>query len=418
MKDMQETPKNAAGFKLTPPPGALAVLAGLHAAGFEAWLVGGCVRDGLLGRAVNDWDIATNAHPTQVVERFDKVIETGLQHGTVTVVEQGEPIEVTTYRIEGEYLDGRRPTAVAFTTDLTADLARRDFTINAMAWDPLRQAIVDPFDGQGDLQIKLIRAVGRAEDRFSEDGLRPMRAVRFATVLGLQIESATWRAIGATLDTFAKVSVERIAVEFSKLLRAPLAPRGLRQLRDCGLLAGFLPEVAGLAEARFDRVCAAMPPLDEDGRLAVLLIASALDARRFAQRLKLSNAQRNRLADLTAHAVAPDALDTPYAIRRFVAPIKDLPAWLAVRRAWAPDPAPWQALEARIAACDATAAPSTPKDLALNGQAIMQAADLRPSARVGRILKWLLDAVWRDAAPNTPEGLRAILPAALAAVPD
>jgi tRNA nucleotidyltransferase (CCA-adding enzyme) len=417
---MNEMPKNASaqGFRLTPPPGALAVLAGLHAAGHEAWLVGGCVRDGLLGRAVNDWDIATNAHPSTVAGLFEKVISTGLQHGTVTVVEQGEPIEVTTYRIEGEYLDGRRPTEVAFTSDLTADLARRDFTINAMAWDPLRSAIVDPFDGQGDLQARRIRAVGRAFDRFSEDGLRPMRAVRFATVLDLTIEPETWRAITETLDTFAKVSVERIAVEFSKLLRVPLAPRGLGQLRDCGLLMGFLPEVAGLSDERFERVCAALPPLDEDGRLAVLLLASGLDARRFAQRLKLSNALRNRLADLTAHDVDPTHLMTPFDLRRFVAPIKDLPAWLAVRRAWSKSPADWDALQDRITACDATSAPSSPKQLAVDGKTVMAWAELRPSARLGRILTWLLEAVWRDEAPNTAEGLRAILPAALAAVPE
>lgn len=411
-------PTQTRRMQLEPPAGAVRVLDRLAAAGFEGWLVGGCVRDALLGRAVNDWDVATNARPEVVAGLFEKAIPTGLQHGTVTIIEDGEPIEVTTYRVEGEYTDGRRPDDVQFTTDLVADLSRRDFTINAMAHNPLDDTIVDPFDGQGDLARRTIRAVGEAFERFSEDGLRPMRAVRFATVIDLTIEPATWAAITATLDTFAKVSVERIQVEFLKLLRAPLAPRGLRQLRDCGLLAGFLPEVATLDDARFERVCSALPALDEDGRLAVLLLASGLGAKPFAARLKLPNAQRARLANLLAHSVDPKTVQTPFALRQCIAPIADLTGWLALQRAWALDAAPWDALEARIDECDARSAPSTPKDLALDGRALMQAAELRPSARVGRLLGWLLIRVWEEPAQNTEEGLRALLPAALAAVPE
>lgn len=411
-------PTQTRRLQLDPPAGAVRVLDRLAAAGFEGWLVGGCVRDALLGRAVNDWDVATNARPEVVAGLFEKAIPTGLQHGTVTIVEDGEPIEVTTYRVEGTYTDGRRPDEVQFTTDLVADLSRRDFTINAMAHNPIDQTIVDPFDGQGDLQTRTIRAVGAALERFSEDGLRPMRAVRFATVIDLTIEPATWAAIKATLDTFAKVSVERIQVEFLKLLRAPLAPRGLRQLRDCGLLAGFLPEVAALEDARFERVCEALRPLDEDGRLAVLLLASDLGAKPFAARLKLPNAQRARLANLLAYSVEPTTLQTPFELRRFIAPIADLTAWLGLHRAWAVDPAPWDALTARIDACDARSAPSTPKDLALDGRALMQTAGLRPSARVGRILAWLLTRVWQTPECNTANGLRALLPDALAAVPE
>lgn len=405
-------------LELDPPAGAVRVLDRLAAAGFEGWLVGGCVRDALLGRAVNDWDVATNARPEVVAGLFEKAIPTGLQHGTVTIIEDGEPIEVTTYRVEGDYTDGRRPDAVEFTTDLVADLSRRDFTINAMAHNPIANTIVDPFGGQDDLASRTIRAVGVPHERFSEDGLRPMRAVRFATVIDLTIEPATWAAITATLDTFAKVSVERIQVEFLKLLRAPLAPRGLTQLRACGLLAGFWPEVAALDEARFARVCAALPPLDEDGRLAVLLRASGVTEKALAARLKLPNAQRGRLANLLAQTADPASLQTPFELRRFIAPIGDLTAWLALQRAWALDPEAWDALAARIDACDARSAPATPKDLALNGRAVMQAAGLKPSARVGRILAWLLTQVWRDPTLNTPDGLRGLLPDALAAVPE
>lgn len=403
---------------LDPPASALKVLATLGEAGHEGWLVGGCVRDAILGRPVNDWDVATDARPEVVLTLFRKAIPTGLQHGTVTVVEGGDPIEVTTYRVEGEYTDGRRPDQVAFTADLTADLARRDFTINAMAYNPLLQAIVDPFDGQGDLERRTIRAVGAPHERFGEDGLRPMRAVRFATVLDLQIEPATWAAIEATLPTFAKVSVERIQVELVKLLAAPLAPRGLRQLRDCGLLGGFLPEVAGLDSARFDRLCAALPPLDLDGRLGALLLASGLSADALCQRLRFSNATRKALADRTRSAPDPASLEAPFALRRFVAPIEDLPGWLALQRAWAVDPAPWDALATRIAACDARSAPRSARELALDGKAIIAATGLTPSRRLGRILDWLLDRVWHDPTLNTVGALTALLPAALRATED
>lgn len=403
---------------LEPPKGAVKVLATLAQAGHEGWLVGGCVRDALLGRPVNDWDIATSARPEAVMALFERAIPTGLQHGTVTVVEAGEPIEVTTYRVEGEYTDGRRPNDVAFTSDLTADLARRDFTINAMAHDPLEDRIVDPFDGQGDLERRIIRAVGDPNERFAEDGLRPMRAVRFATVLDLTIEPATWAAIGATLDTFAKVAAERIQIELIKLLRAPLAARGLRQLRDCGLLAGFLPEVAGLPDAPFDRLCRAVEVLTLDTRLAALLRASGLRADALCKRLKLANHTRKALIDLTRPAPDPATLQTPFDLRRFVADIDDLDGWLALQRAWADDPAPWDALAERIAACAAREAPRRPRDLALDGKGIMAATGLRPSRRLGRILEWLLHAVWADPTLNTAEGLTARLPAALAATED
>ena len=157
-------------------------------AGYEAYLVGGAVRDVLLGRELHDWDITTNATPEQVSDCFERVIPTGVQHGTVTVLINREPFEVTTYRVDGDYYtDGRRPDGVQFTPNLEEDLARRDFTINAMAWCPETDRLVDPFDGQRDLGLKLVRAVGEAHARLSEDGLRAMRAVRFAAVLGFRI---------------------------------------------------------------------------------------------------------------------------------------------------------------------------------------------------------------------------------------
>lgn len=243
------------------PAEVLAVLGRLHEAGHQAFLAGGCVRDLLLGRPSNDYDVATSARPEKVVELFPKVIPTGLQHGTVTVVvpagDETRHVEVTTFRGEGAYLDGRRPASVTFLDDVEKDLARRDFTINAIAWDPLHDLVADPFDGVGDAARRLIRAVGVADDRFREDGLRSLRAVRFSSVLSFEIVDDTRRAIRENLDTFRKVAVERVREEFSKLLvNSPKPSRGIELLADTGLLAEFLPELLegrGQAQNRYHR---------------------------------------------------------------------------------------------------------------------------------------------------------------------
>src|SRR5262245_15726153 len=195
-------------------PGAvLAVCRRLRGAGHEAHLVGGGVRDLLLGRAPADFDVATDAVPEAVMDLFGKnfAVPTGLKHGTVTVLTDTSPprhVEVTTFRGEGTYLDGRRPSSVTYVKSLTEDLARRDFTMNAIAYDPLADAVSDPFDGRGDLAKRLIRAVGDPIARFREDGLRPMRAVRQAAQLGFGIDPPTQAAIEPTLDVFRKVSAE------------------------------------------------------------------------------------------------------------------------------------------------------------------------------------------------------------------
>ena len=242
---MSENARDDAGL-VAPPDGALAVVRTLHTQGYEAYLVGGCVRDRFLVRAVNDWDVATDAEPETVLDLFERTIPTGLQHGTVTVMQGKMPIEVTTYRVEVGYSDGRRPDVVHYTRVLEDDLSRRDFTVNAMAWDPSSGRIVDPFHGRQDLTDRSIRAVGRARERFDEDGLRALRAVRFACVLDFSVDPETWAAIPATMATFRRVSAERIRVEFMKIVDSPRIGWGVNALRDSGLLAEFLPEVAGL----------------------------------------------------------------------------------------------------------------------------------------------------------------------------
>ncbi|MCA1827258.1 MAG: HD domain-containing protein [Myxococcales bacterium] len=233
------------------PEDVIAVLRGLRAAGKQAWLAGGAVRDlvrraaGLyVGDPPQDFDVATDALPEQVVKAFPKVVPTGIQHGTVTVLSGSHKVEVTTFRGEGPYLDGRRPSSVTFLGEIDGDLARRDFTVNAMAWDPIDRVLRDPFHGVGDLRRHLLRAVGDPLARFREDGLRPLRAVRFACTLRLAVDLPTRRAIPQAIDVFRKVALERVRDELVKLLvRGDPASRGLRLLLRTGLLAEVIPEL-------------------------------------------------------------------------------------------------------------------------------------------------------------------------------
>lgn len=212
----------------------------LMEAGYEAYAVGGCIRDSILGRKPGDWDITTSASPMQVKQLFKKTIDTGIQHGTVTVMISGEGFEVTTYRIDGEYEDGRHPREVRFTASLLEDLKRRDFTINAMAYNE-KDGLVDAFSGKQDLERKVIRCVGNPKERFEEDALRMMRAVRFAAQLGFSIEEGTKDAITELSDNLAKVSAERIQVELVKLLVSN-HPGEFMTAYETGLTRVFLPE--------------------------------------------------------------------------------------------------------------------------------------------------------------------------------
>ena len=193
------------------------IIDNIRSHGYEAFIVGGCVRDAVLGRIPGDWDITTSAKPEQVKEIFGKTVDTGLKHGTVTIIKHGSGYEVTTYRIDGEYLDGRHPETVEFTPDLREDLKRRDFTINAMAYSH-ETGIVDEFEGMEDLKRRVIRCVGCAGDRFTEDALRILRAVRFAAQLDFVIEDETYKAIVKIAPNLTHVSKERIQVELTKLL--------------------------------------------------------------------------------------------------------------------------------------------------------------------------------------------------------
>lgn len=277
-------------MKLTLDPGAAALLDTLHAAGYAAYAVGGCVRDSLLGRTAHDWDLCTSALPQQVMELFgaEQCIPTGLQHGTVTIKYGGQLYETTTFRTEGSYTDGRHPDAVQFVPDVREDLARRDFTINAMAYNEA-EGLVDPFGGQKDLQNGLLRAVGEPQQRFTEDALRILRLYRFAARFGFALDAATARAARQLAPHLDCISAERIQEELAKLLAAPQPGAYL----EPAVLAVVLPELTpeGLTAAK--PVVDACPAGEENlpVRWAALLRSLGESAtRRVLKRLRCSNA--------------------------------------------------------------------------------------------------------------------------------
>ena len=276
-------------MKLTLDPGAAALLDALHAAGYAAYAVGGCVRDSLLGRTAHDWDLCTSALPQQVMELFgtEQCIPTGLQHGTVTIKYGGQLYETTTFRTEGSYTDGRHPDEVQFVPDVREDLARRDFTINAMAYNEA-EGLVDPFGGQADLQNGLLRAVGEPQQRFTEDALRILRLYRFAARFGFALDAATARAARQLAPHLDCISAERIQEELAKLLAAPQPGAYL----EPAVLAVVLPELTPAALEAAKSVVDACPAGEENlpVRWAALLGAlGEADTRRVLKRLRCSN---------------------------------------------------------------------------------------------------------------------------------
>ena len=286
--------------------GAAELLHALHAAGHAAYAVGGCVRDSLLGLTPHDWDLCTSALPQQVMELFgaQRCIPTGLQHGTVTVKQSGALYEITTFRTEGTYTDGRHPDEVHFVPDVRQDLARRDFTINAMAYNE-KEGLVDPFGGQADLQSGILRAVGVPRQRFTEDALRILRLYRFAARFGFAIDPPTAQAAQELCAHLDCVSVERIEEELAKLLAAPAPAAYL----DKKILLVILPELTSEALAVAKPAVDACPAGAENLpiRLAALLLSLGEDGtRRTLKHLRCSNALIEETAVLVREARGGD----------------------------------------------------------------------------------------------------------------
>jgi tRNA nucleotidyltransferase (CCA-adding enzyme) len=444
------------------PEDVLGVCRRLREAGHEAHLVGGGVRDLLLGRAPSDFDIATSARPEAVMALFGQryAIPTGLQHGTVTVLAGGpqkpRPVEVTTFRGEGAYLDGRRPSEVRFGATLQEDLARRDFTMNAIAYDPVAGHVTDPFDGQGDLARRLVRAVGDPNERFTEDGLRPMRAVRQATQLGFAVDPPTLQAIPKTLASFRKVSAERIRDELFKLVASAQPARGIELMRETDLLGEVLPELlegVGCTQNRFHRYDVynhTLATLDGARGDVVLKLGALLHdvgkprARQpregapgeyaffkheyvgaemsdtICRRLKMSTDEREAVTALVAnHMFFYTAEWTDANIRRFVRRIGQdrIPALFALReadivgRGFGEDPQKeTRELTGRIEQVAAEDAALHISDLAINGRDVMEALAVPPGRIVGVVLERLLERVLEDPSLNTRETLLSLVP--------
>ncbi len=447
----------------------------LTSAGFEAWLVGGAVRDLLLTRGqAYDFDVATSAAPDEVARVFGrrKTIPTGEKHGTVTVLlrdpnappdpQKVGQVEVTTYRGEGAYTDGRRPDEVTFVRSLVEDLQRRDFTMNAIAYDPLTDRLEDPFGGQTDLAAGIIRAVGDPVARFGDDGLRAMRAVRFAAQLGFAVEPATEAAIAGTLATFRRISAERVRDELLKLLAAPVPSVGLRLMERTGLLGVVLPELVESVGVHQNRhhahdvwhhvlACVDAAALAEGSgspwmvRMAALLhdvakprtaapraddptentfyrheYVGAKMADAIARRLKLSNEERERLVLLVGHHMFWYAAEwTDGTVRRFISRVgvEALPQLFALReadvRGRGRDENPGVELDElrrRVAGELERQVALKVSDLAISGQDVMRILAVPPGRIVGQVLRALLERVLDDAALNTSEQLSALVP--------
>lgn len=291
-------------LKIDLPEAVKFIIGRLEEAGFEGFAVGGCVRDSALGKIPADWDITTSARPEKVKELFDKTIDTGIEHGTVTVMIKGQGYEVTTYRIDGEYEDGRHPKQVEFSDSLRLDLERRDFTINAMAYSD-KTGLIDYYDGLGDLGRCLIKCVGKPEERFDEDALRMMRAVRFSAQLGFDIDEATYSAVCKLAPNIEKISMERVEVELMKTIMAD-EPAKAVLYHDSGLFADILPEADRALNKKYrEHTVYMLENIRKDKvlRLAALFsMTDYRDAEACLKHLRMDNKTKDRVGGILRYS--------------------------------------------------------------------------------------------------------------------
>lgn len=448
----RSTADHTAGIRAAIPPAVARIAQELALGGHRTWIVGGIVRD-LLRRTgdapapspvTGDWDLATSARPEVVLRTFRRAIPTGLQHGTVTVLMGRVGYEVTTLRGETTYSDGRHPDAVFFVDDIVADLARRDFTVNAMAYDPMADQLIDPFGGVTDLEARRLRAVGDPAARFAEDGLRVLRAARFLATLELELDAATAAAITPSLASFRKVSPERVRDEWLKALAAARPSRAFRAMQQHGLLTITAPELAALVGCEQNRhhaydvwehtlSCVDVCPLPPLLRLAALLHdvgkpstrahsektndytfydherVGARMADAIGSRLRLANEDRAYVTELVAHhLVVYDASWTDAAVRRWVRRVTPS-RWrdvLVLARAdvtakggdASAELARLDELEERVESLLAAGAALSLRDLAIDGHDLMTELGLAPGRELGELLRALLEHV-----TDTPE---------------
>ncbi len=422
------------------PGPILDVLRRLQEAGHRAYLIGGATRELLRGErpSPDDWDVGTSATPEEVLRLYPRAVTTGARFGTVTVPTDAGPCEVTTFRVESEYKDARHPDRVTFVRELEEDLRRRDFTVNAIAWDPIAGRLVDPTGGIPDLESGILRAVGDPLARFREDGLRPIRAARFAATLGFALEENTQRALPDARAEVARVAAERVQEELLKMLRATEPSRGLEVLRRTGLLGIWLPELEKTVAVPQNRyhaydvyfhtlyTCDAAPPEKRVVRLAALFhdvgkpetrqeredgeatfynhqFVGERMAREGMERLRFSREMTDRVTHLVRHHMfdyRPEWTDA--AVRRFIrgvgvdaiADLFDLRIADNVGNGLKTGfPHYLEELRARVDAIIQSEEALSVRDLEVDGTDVMQALDLPPGPRVGKILDQLLEEV-------------------------
>ncbi len=427
----------------------------LRNAGERAWIVGGCVRDTLLGEPVNDWDVTTSALPEKVQATFEKVIPTGIDHGTVMVLWKGRPYEVTTLRGEGAYSDGRRPDSVVFVGDIDHDLARRDFTVNAIAYDPVDGRVVDPFHGLVDMRAKVLRAVGDPKERFQEDGLRILRGARFVATLEFELEDATEAAFRGALDTYRKVSPERVREEWLKTMKARAPSRAFEVMRRTGILEVTYPELleqVGCEQNQwhaYDVWDHTMRVLDESEGDPVERVAALLHdvakprtrarsdetgdwtfyhhervgadmADRWLRDYRFSNQERELIVALVRHHLICYGSEwTDAAVRRFirrVGPDRVEPLLrlgeadaLGKGRKVEQELAALKELRGRIDEQVEQGSALTTQDLAIDGNDVMQHLEGGAGPVVGQVLRELLEQVIEDPSLNTRDKLMPIV---------
>ena len=395
-------------MKIKMPEAVSMIIHRLQAAGFEAYSVGGCVRDALLSRSPCDWDVTTSATPDQIKSIFSRTVDTGIKHGTVTVLVHSDSFEVTTYRIDGKYLDGRHPESVSFTRSLTEDLLRRDFTINAMAYND-ESGLVDPYGGEKDLAAGIIRCVGDPMARFGEDALRMLRAIRFAASLSFKIEGATMTAISTLSPSISVVSPERICAELNKLLTSD-HPELIRLLYDTGLAKAVMPRLATLFERGIeDDLLSSLSRSTPDRvvRWSVLTHFTGAAAE-IMHGLRFDNKTTESVCLLTSHSDASYKDISRTGLKKVMAVLGTpiLPSWFDFLDALYGEGFSQQLRETSddiLEKCECFLI----SDLALSGKDILEMGCPK-GVVVGKILGKLLDIVTEDPHKNTTEHLTCI----------
>lgn len=419
--------------------------------GFEAWVVGGSLRDVLLGRSPEDWDLATSALPQDLMRLFKRVVPTGIEHGTVTVRWGDHPYEITTLRGEGAYSDSRRPDAVFFVKSIEEDLARRDFTVNAVAFDALDERLIDPFGGIADMEHRRLRTVGKAHERFSEDGLRVLRAARFVATLGFTLDDATAAAIPSALPAFARVSKERVRDEWLKTMRAKAPSRAFEVMRSSGILGISCPDLMDQVDCTQNKYHAydvwghTMACLDASEPLPLPRMAALLHdlgkprTRAFSDKTqdytfyhhetvgaemadewlrtyRFSNEERKHVVHLVRHhLICYSNAWSDAAVRRFVRRVglDQVQPLIALGRADAlakgrpvdTELALLDELRARVTDSVAKGAAFGTRDLAVSGNDVMKQLGVRPGPIVGKVLECLLERVLEDPSLNCRDAL-------------